>query len=255
MIEDSDCEPDPCPDRAMCKNEPGPATIPASADPDTPAISATSPWTRVRWAPMEPVHVPTAVPARPLSKVATSATAPTAGEGVHCEQNIDDCAESPCLLGAECTDLVDDFVCSCPQGFTGKRCQDKVDLCARNECVNGFCVDKLFTYDCLCAPGWTGDLCEVNIDDCAGSPCVNGGQCVDAVDDFNCVCEPGFTGKRCQHKIDYCANKPCQNGGSCSSSGDSFVCDCRPGFVGLTCEAAIDDAPQICATRQELPGN
>jgi hypothetical protein len=74
-------------------------------------------------------------------------TCPAGWEGVNCEQNIDDCAELPCLLGANCTDLVNDFSCECPTGFTGKRCQLKVDLCERNECVNGYCVDKLFRYE------------------------------------------------------------------------------------------------------------
>ena len=71
----------------------------------------------------------------------------TTPSGRHCDANVDDCAEEPCLLGAECTDLVDDFACSCPRGFAGKRCQDKVDLCQRNECVNGVCIDKIFAYE------------------------------------------------------------------------------------------------------------
>lgn len=33
-----------------------------------------------------------------------------------CEINVDDCAENPCLLGANCTDLINDFSCSCPPG-------------------------------------------------------------------------------------------------------------------------------------------
>lgn len=51
-------------------------------------------------------------------------------EGPLCDSNIDDCAELPCLLNANCTDLVNDFNCACPRGFTGKRCELKVDLCA-----------------------------------------------------------------------------------------------------------------------------
>jgi len=169
---------------------------------------------------------------------------PPGWEGSNCEKNVDDCAENPCLLGANCTDLVNDFACECPQGFGGKRCQEKIDLCSDAECVNGACVDRFFRYECACYPGWEGELCEVNSDDCASSPCANGGQCVDGVGDFDCVCEPGFAGKRCQHTIDYCAADPCQNGGTCSNHEESFVCDCRPGFVGLTCEAAVDE----CAT-------
>jgi hypothetical protein len=66
---------------------------------------------------------------------------------VLCDTNIDDCAEQPCLLGANCTDLIDDFRCDCPSGFTGKRCQIKENVCANSDCVNGVCIDKLFRYE------------------------------------------------------------------------------------------------------------
>lgn len=60
-------------------------------------------------------------------------------EGQHCEKNIDDCAENPCLLGSNCTDLVNDFSCSCPPGFTGKVC---VCVCLRcgasHSCAKSF---------------------------------------------------------------------------------------------------------------------
>lgn len=68
----------------------------------------------------------------------------------------DDCAEKPCLLGANCSDLVADFKCDCPTGFSGKRCQEKIDLCASNPCKHGVCVDKFFSHQCICEPGWTG---------------------------------------------------------------------------------------------------
>lgn len=87
---------------------------------------------------------------------------------------LDDCAEEPCLLGANCTDLVNDFRCDCPPGFTGKRCEMKIDLCNTNPCVNGVCVDKLFSFECICDPGWTGVSCEMNIDECVSDPCMNG---------------------------------------------------------------------------------
>ncbi|KAE8738022.1 hypothetical protein FOCC_FOCC016509 [Frankliniella occidentalis] len=153
----------------------------------------------------------------------------------NCEINIDDCAEKPCLLGANCTDLVNDFKCTCPSGFTGKRCHEKIDLCANGPCENGVCVDKLFVHQCVCKPGWTGRSCEININDCSVDPCENGGVCVDIVDGYMCNCEPGYTGKRCQHLIDDCASEPCQNGATCLDMLDGFVCHC------LQCEAEIDE--------------
>ena len=72
---------------------------------------------------------------------------PDGWTGPLCDEQINNCAEEPCLLGANCTNLVNDFKCECPNGFAGKRCENKVDLCANNECVNGECVDKLYRLD------------------------------------------------------------------------------------------------------------
>jgi len=162
-------------------------------------------------------------------------------EGPMCEANLDDCAELPCLLGSNCTDLVNDFSCACPRGFTGKRCETKVDLCAAEPCVHGLCVDRLFDFECICEKGWTGQNCDININECSRNPCENDGECVDLIDDFRCVCEPEFTGKKCQHRIDDCWSRPCMNGGTCTDLFNGFSCTCRPGFVGLQCEAEIDE--------------
>ena len=42
--------------------------------------------------------------------------------GKHCEINIDDCANNPCVNG-DCEDLVAKYVCHCYAGFTGANCQ------------------------------------------------------------------------------------------------------------------------------------
>ena len=41
----------------------------------------------------------------------------------------DECASDPCLNGGVCNDLTNSYSCSCPQGFTGNRCeQSKLSL-------------------------------------------------------------------------------------------------------------------------------
>ncbi|XP_045468348.1 sushi, von Willebrand factor type A, EGF and pentraxin domain-containing protein 1 isoform X2 [Harmonia axyridis] len=236
--ERSDCSNDTCPARAMCKDEPGFNNY---------TCLCRSGYTGQD---CDVTIDPCSANGNPCNNGATCVALQQGRfmceclpgwEGQTCDINVDDCAEKPCLLGANCTDLVDDFSCSCPAGFTGKRCQEKIDLCSRNPCKNGVCADKLFFYQCICDPGWTGENCDSNINDCADNPCENEGQCIDGIDDFTCSCEPGYTGKKCQHTIDFCSSEPCQNGASCTDLVDTFSCKCRPGFVGLQCEAEIDE--------------
>ncbi|KAK6044761.1 hypothetical protein COOONC_17734, partial [Cooperia oncophora] len=47
--------------------------------------------------------------------------------GVHCETNIDDCARSPCPLGATCIDQINSAYCRCPFNMTGTNCDKIID--------------------------------------------------------------------------------------------------------------------------------
>ncbi|XP_077567009.1 lactadherin-like isoform X2 [Stigmatopora nigra] len=44
-------------------------------------------------------------------------------EGVHCQNNVNDCAVRPCQNGGSCRDLDGDFKCQCPSPYVGKSCQ------------------------------------------------------------------------------------------------------------------------------------
>jgi len=39
-----------------------------------------------------------------------------------CKPDIDDCQSSPCENGGICSDKLNDYACSCIQGYTGKNC-------------------------------------------------------------------------------------------------------------------------------------
>lgn len=238
--EKSDCDDEnACPDRAMCKDLPGPGNFECLCRTGYKGENCD-----VTEDPCSENGNPCANGAlcRTLPQGRFNCECPEGWEGRTCEINIDDCLEQPCLLGGNCTDLINDFSCECPNGFGGKRCQEKIDLCDPDPCAFGMCVDKLYTYECVCEPGWTGGDCDTNIDDCDSNPCENNGICVDQVNGYTCVCEPGYTGKNCQHTIDYCVDDPCKNGGTCTSTLDSFVCECRPGFSSSrTCDLENDE--------------
>lgn len=54
----------------------------------------------------------------------------------------------PCLNGGECSITFNDFVCRCPEEYTGKTCETRV-WCVSNPCANkGQCVDLPDGYEC-----------------------------------------------------------------------------------------------------------
>ncbi|KAG9260826.1 lactadherin-like [Astyanax mexicanus] len=44
-------------------------------------------------------------------------------EGVHCQINVNDCANLPCKNGGKCRDLNGDYTCLCPSPYVGRQCQ------------------------------------------------------------------------------------------------------------------------------------
>ncbi|CAL2041937.1 unnamed protein product [Caenorhabditis brenneri] len=158
----------------------------------------------------------------------------------------DDCADSPCALNATCVDLINDYKCECPTGFSGKRCHIKDNLCSSSPCIHGLCIDKLYSRECLCEPGWTGANCDENIDECAASPCQNDAKCHDEINGYTCECSDGYEGVHCQHLKDHCSKSPCHNNATCTNMGATYHCDCALGFDGVHCEMNIDE----CANNQ-----
>ena len=100
--------------------------------------------------------------------------------------DIDECLVQPCLNGATCTNLINNYACNCALGFKGHNC-DQLNNCEPNPCQNGAtCVDFDIGFICECVRGWDETLCDNNIDNCTANSCLNGGMCMDLVDDFQC---------------------------------------------------------------------
>ncbi|KAG9510017.1 Protein slit [Fragariocoptes setiger] len=179
--------------------------------------------------------------------------------GKNCEFQIDACFDRPCENGATCTSLTsassqnmakqannsrEQFVCTCPSGFTGTRCHINIDDCIGHKCTNNAtCVDLIDGYKCHCPPGFTGAYCETQIDLCQTLQvkCENGGTCVDAgpghPQGYQCQCQTGFNGPSCENNIDDCVDHQCQNGAACVDGINTYTCYCHdPQTTGVYCE-------------------
>ncbi|KAI1889757.1 hypothetical protein AGOR_G00166220 [Albula goreensis] len=44
-------------------------------------------------------------------------------DGIHCQNNVNDCVGQPCKNGGVCRDLDGDYSCRCPSPYVGKQCQ------------------------------------------------------------------------------------------------------------------------------------
>uniref|UniRef100_A0A8C3QYS8 Sushi, von Willebrand factor type A, EGF and pentraxin domain-containing protein 1 n=1 Tax=Cyanoderma ruficeps TaxID=181631 RepID=A0A8C3QYS8_9PASS len=162
--------------------------------------------------------------------------------GLKCETQVDECKSSPCQNNGICKDGIGTFVCHCQSGYSGLLCEEDVNECSSSPCLNGaHCVDGKNSYSCTCAKGFTGDRCEREMNECLSNPCLNRAVCEDRVGSFSCKCLPGFTGVLCERNIDECLSRPCRNGATCRDGINSFRCLCVTGYTGLNCEVNIND--------------
>lgn len=155
------------------------------------------------------------------------------------------CQRQPCQNGATCKGVdFKNYTCVCPAGFHGDKCENEINACFINPCLNGACeVLDHGRFRCKCNNGFQGDRCETNIDDCKGHACMNNGSCIDLVEGYTCQCGPGYTGKMCQQKIRYCVGNYnfCQNGGTCVNLDTDYSCKCTTGYSGKNCTLNLDD--------------
>ncbi|KAI8499827.1 hypothetical protein Bbelb_221440, partial [Branchiostoma belcheri] len=143
--------------------------------------------------------------------------------------------------------------CTCPAGYTGKRCESDIDACVENfnPCFSGVvCTDRpppadIDGFDCGdCPPGFHGDgqTC-IDIDECStteGSVCHH--VCINSVGNFSCGCNEGYyltdDAVSCEDVNECDLPNNCTQ--SCLNTDGSFNCSCQDGFMlaedGQNCE-------------------
>ncbi|XP_072013269.1 uncharacterized protein [Amphiura filiformis] len=113
------------------------------------------------------------------------------------------CSPNPCSNGGTCNSVGNSFTCSCPDGFTGNRCQTST------------------------------------ANPCASNPCPPQLQCFYTTSPSQYICS-GNTGRKRRDVDGVSSNGPCQNGGLVEEGEHGSRCTCRPGFTGILCEVQIE---------------
>lgn len=121
--------------------------------------------------------------------------------GKSCDLDLELCArEQPCKNGGTCSNSGPSlYRCTCRKGYTGSNCDAEIDECSSNPCYNGgTCTDLIGDFNCSCPDGYSGKQCYP---DCVPGACKNGGTCVNGIRGYSCVCSSGFTGSACERAI------------------------------------------------------
>ncbi|CAI4223629.1 unnamed protein product [Auanema sp. JU1783] len=169
-----------------------------------------------------------------------------------CENDVDECEtlEEPCQNNGTCENVVNGYICHCPRGFHGRRCQYEHSSCRKTPglCGNGICVDadidSQADYKCICNDGYKpsddpeNPTC-IDVDECQNQPCHPGVDCVNLPGSFQCSgCPKGFhgNGRTCMD-VDECAREdyPCSLTPkvACFNTIGSYLCaSCPAGYRG-----------------------
>lgn len=133
-------------------------------------------------------------------------------------------------------DQMGSYSCECTDGWMGATCDENIDECAANPCINGDCIDGINNYSCECNEGWMGATCDKNIDDCASSPCING-ECIDGINNYTCNCYPLWGGVQCS--VPFETKLKASDGGPRDFFGSSVAID--EDTLVIAAPTSIDD--------------
>ncbi|KAM9154315.1 fibulin-7 [Pangshura tecta] len=168
------------------------------------------------------------------------------GEAPRCKV-ISKCLSNPCQNGGTCVDGVNQYKCTCPQGWTGENCQYQSQTAPPAWSVTNDpafsrkprCAKIDRTQHCSCEAGFhmsgTADnsICQ-DVNECEvykleGAPRLCMYACVNVPGSYRCSCPSGYKllgdGKSCED-IDECSlsQHNCTRGMTCINTGGGFRC-------------------------------
>ncbi|KRY69957.1 Neurogenic locus notch -like protein 2 [Trichinella pseudospiralis] len=118
-----------------------------------------------------------------------------------------------------------------------------INPCVKQPCGNNFIcqVTGPNSRECICEPGYTGKECDEIIDICADVDCKNGGSCYADKLNFTCVCRKGYRGKFCEIQSNPCIPNPCGHFGICKQVDIAkHTCSCILPASGNSCRECIE---------------
>ncbi|KAG0411664.1 hypothetical protein HPB47_011212, partial [Ixodes persulcatus] len=157
----------------------------------------------------------------------------------------DACSSNPCGHGGTCVSRYNGYLCLCPAGWQGGRCEEDVDECAHLAgsdlgCQNGAtCVNTPGAYRCQCTQGFFGAHCTERQDDCSlasASALCDHGTCIGlprvaGQPGFRCLCDQGWTTGPGQLSCSQDVNE-CASGRHFCSKNPPVACLNFPGGFG-----------------------
>ncbi|XP_035671881.1 fibropellin-3-like [Branchiostoma floridae] len=74
------------------------------------------------------------------------------------------CAAPTCAkcVHGTCTDANGGYTCTCENGWEGTNCDQDINECNNSPCVHGSCIDAIGGYTCTCQNGWEGTNCDLS---------------------------------------------------------------------------------------------